>query len=110
VTGLDRKAAVAAYKERKSPAGVYAVRCQASGQTWVGQAPDVDAIRNRIWFTLRQGGSSYLPLQAACTEHGGDALVFEVLERIEEESALARARILKERTAHWRAHLAAMPI
>jgi hypothetical protein len=110
MTGPDRKAALAAYKERKTPAGVYAVRCAASGQAWVGHAPDVDAIRNRIWFTVRQGGASYLPLQAACAAHGPDALAFEVLERVEEESALARARVLKERTAHWREQLAAAAI
>jgi hypothetical protein len=107
MAGLDRKAAVAAYKERKAPAGVFVVRCAASGQAWVGQAPDVEAIRNRIWFTLRQGGRSYLPLQAAQAAHGAEALSFEVLERVEEDSPLARARILKERTAHWRAQLQA---
>lgn len=110
MTAQDRRAAIAAYKERKTPAGVYVVRCAISGQAWVGQAPDVDAIRNRIWFTLRQGGQSYLPLQAAQAAHGADALAFEVLERIDEDSALARARILKERTAHWRAELQAEAI
>lgn len=107
MAGIDRKAALAAYKERKTPAGVFAVRCTASAETWVGQAPDVDAIRNRIWFTLRQGGQSYRPLQAACAAHGMEAMQFEVLERIEEDSALARVRVLKERTAHWRAELGA---
>jgi hypothetical protein len=110
MAGIDRKAAVAAYRERKTPAGVFAVRCPASGEAWVGHAPDVDAIRNRIWFTLRQGGSSYLQLQAACAAHGLEALEFEVLERVEEDSALARARILKERTAHWRERLVAAAI
>lgn len=107
---VDRKAAVAAYKERKSPAGVFAVRCSASGEAWVGQAPDVEAIRNRIWFTLCQGGAGYRPLQAACAAHGLEALSFEVLERIEEDSALARVRVLKERTAHWRVQLGAEAI
>lgn len=110
MTGPDRRAAIAAYKERKTPAGVYAVRCAASGQAWVGQAPDVEAIRNRIWFTLRQGGQAYLPLQAAQAAHGPDALAFEVLERVEEDTALARARVLKERTAHWREQLRAEAI
>lgn len=104
---LDRKAAIAAYKERKTPAGVFAVRCTVSGQAWVGQALDVDAIRNRIWFTLRQGGQTYRPLQSACAAHGLDTMEFEVLERVEGDSALARTRILKERTAHWRGRLEA---
>ena len=53
-----RKAAVAAYKERKAEPGIYAVRCMASGQAWVGGAPDLATIWNRVSFTLRQGVST----------------------------------------------------
>ena len=53
----DRKAAVEAYKERKTVAGIYVVRCAASGEQWVGQAPDVETIRNRLWFTLKLGSN-----------------------------------------------------
>jgi hypothetical protein len=35
----ERKAAVSAYKERKPIAGVYAIRCAATGEQWVGSAP-----------------------------------------------------------------------
>ncbi|MET4040164.1 hypothetical protein ABIC03_001849 [Bradyrhizobium sp. RT6a] len=45
---IDRKAAIAAHKERKTVAGVYVVRCAASGEAWVGQAPNLDTIQNRI--------------------------------------------------------------
>jgi hypothetical protein len=34
---MDRKAAVAAYKERKSACGIYALRCGPSGEVWVGR-------------------------------------------------------------------------
>jgi hypothetical protein len=37
----DRKAAIAAYKERKTVAGIYVIRCAASGGAWVGQAPNL---------------------------------------------------------------------
>ena len=46
--GEDRKRAVAAYKERKVEAGIYVVRCLASGQVWVGSAPDLSTIQNRL--------------------------------------------------------------
>ena len=36
-----RKAAVSAYKERKATAGVYAIRCAATDEQWVGTAPDL---------------------------------------------------------------------
>jgi hypothetical protein len=38
MTETTRKAAVAAYKERKIAAGIYAIRCVASDQVWIGSA------------------------------------------------------------------------
>ncbi|AWK86976.1 GIY-YIG nuclease family protein [Azospirillum thermophilum] len=102
--GEERRAAVSAYKERKVSAGVYAVRCAASGQVWVGTAPDLATIRNRLWFQLRMGVSPHRDLQAAWTAHGPDGLAFEVVDPVEfkeEEPAYARAATLKERLAHW---------
>jgi hypothetical protein len=51
----DRKAAIAAYKERKTIAGIFVIRSKASAEQWVGQAPNLEKIQNRIWFSLRQG-------------------------------------------------------
>ena len=81
----DRKAAIAAYKERKTFAGVFVIRCKASTQAWVGQTPNLEKIQNRIWFTLRQGSHTCRTLQAAWTAHGPDSLTFEECERLEEE-------------------------
>jgi hypothetical protein len=103
-----RKAAIAAYKERKSSSGVFAIRCAATGQVWVGQTLSPDSIQNRIWFTLRQGGHGNRELQAAWSASGGTGLSFELLERLdEEESAYVRDSLLKERAGHWRATLEA---
>ena len=38
----ERKAAVSAYKERKPVAGVYAIRCSATDEEWVGAALESD--------------------------------------------------------------------
>ncbi|QQN65873.1 GIY-YIG nuclease family protein [Bradyrhizobium diazoefficiens] len=109
---IDRKAAIAAYKERKTTAGIYVVRCAASGEIWVGQAPNLETIQNRIWFTLRQGSHPCLSLQAAWDAHGeAGGLTFAECERLEdEESAYVRNTLLKERVAHWRAELKAEAI
>lgn len=102
MTAEDRKAARSAYKERKVAAGIYAVRCLATGEAWVGAAPDLSTIRNRLWFTLRQGSNPHRALQEAWRRHDPDAFAFEVLEQLEEEtSAYLRARALKERLSHW---------
>jgi hypothetical protein len=102
----DRKAAITAYKERKTAAGIFAVRCTASGQIWVGQTPNLDTIQNRIWFTLRLGTNSNRDLQSAWSAHGGETFTFEPLERLkDEESPYVRDAVLKERALHWRSML-----
>ncbi|RQH05597.1 GIY-YIG nuclease family protein [Bradyrhizobium sp. RP6] len=107
---IDRKAAIAAYKERKTVAGIYVVRCAASGQAWVGQAPNLETIQNRIWFSLRQGSHTSRSLQAAWSAHGEAGLTFGECERLDEETAYVRNALLKERLLHWRAELKAEAI
>ena len=107
----DRKAAIAAYKEQKTFAGVFVIRCEASSQAWVGQTPNLEKIQNRIWFTLRQGSHTCRSLQAAWTAHGPENLSFEACERLdEEETPYIRDALLKERLKHWRAQLGAEAI
>jgi hypothetical protein len=108
---IDRKAAVAAYKERKAIPGIYAVRCAASGQVWVGQTPDLAAVSNRIWFTLRQDCSRIRSLQDAWNAQAGDGFALEELERLDDED---RGYVLdahvKARLSHWRLKLGALAI
>jgi hypothetical protein len=101
-----RKLAIADYRKRMSVAGIYAVRCAATGEVWVGQALDLDKIQNPVWFTLRTGNHSNPDLQRAWSTDGKAGLSFEILERLEaEELAYVRDTLLKERLAHWRAAL-----
>ncbi len=105
----DRKAAVAAYKERKPLAGVFVVRCAA--EQWVGAAPDLATIWNRISFALRQGVAAPASLQAAWREHGADSLSFDVLEEVDQDDlAFGRERALRKRRDHWCAALGAEAI
>ncbi|KRR29707.1 GIY-YIG nuclease family protein [Bradyrhizobium retamae] len=98
-----RKAAIAAYKERKTIAGVFVIRCKATSETWVGQTPNLEKIQNRIWFSLRQGSHPCRSLQAAWAAHGSDSLTFETCERLEEEETpYILDALLKERALHWR--------
>jgi hypothetical protein len=107
----DRKAAIAAYKERKADVGIYVVRCAASGQQWVGSTPDLRTIWNRVSFTLRLGDGRPPSLQQAWTKHGASAFAFVILERIEtEDLGYDRDRTLRDRVNHWRDALPAEPI
>ena len=99
----ERKAAVSAYKERKAIAGVYAIRCAATGEQWVGAAPDLSTIWTRRSFALRQGIEPNPGLQSAWNTHGADSFTFKILEEIDlEQLTYGRDRALKERIAHWR--------
>jgi hypothetical protein len=104
----ERKAAIAAYKERKPAFGVYSVICEATGEAWVGRSRHLETQQNGLWFALRQGGSPHRTLQAAWTRHGEDAFRFEELDRLLEDfPALTRMDELKRRQALWKARLGA---
>jgi len=80
MTHSARRAAVAAYKERKPQGGIYALRCGPSGEVWLGRSHRLDAQRNAVDFQLRHGGAASPSLRAACRAHGPDAFTFETLE------------------------------
>ena len=99
----SRRSAVRDYKERKVPAGIFAVRCAATGQAWVGLSRNLDGQQNSTLFGLRLGSHMNKALQAAWNAHGADAFAFEVLEVVDDEdlTALGRADLLKRRERHW---------
>lgn len=106
-----RKAALAEYRERKADAGVFAIRCAASAEVWVGRAPGLAAIRNRVFFALRQGSSPHPTLQAAWNAHGADSFTFEVLEQPDDDAlGLSPDRALKRCQAEWMEKLGAVAI
>lgn len=107
----ERRAAIAAYKERKVALGIYRVRCVATGETWVGHALDLAAIGNRIMFMLRQGTHRDASLQSAWCRQDGADFVIEEVERLDDDAlAAGRDRVLKARRDHWCSLLGAQPL
>jgi hypothetical protein len=98
----ERKAAVAAYKDRKVVAGVYIVRCAPTDQRWVGCAPDLTMIWNRLTFSLRQGSERHPSLQPAWRAHGAESFTFDIVERVDaDELVYGRDRALRDRRDRW---------
>lgn len=111
MTTEQRKAAIAAYKRRKSPAGVFALRCAAAGKVWVGQTRDLDKVWNRISFSLKTGADPRRDLQAAWNAHGEAGFAFETLERLDDEPLdFALQAALDDRVAVWRDKLGAAAV
>ncbi len=106
---LTRREALRQYKERKVEAGIFAVRCTATGQAWVGASRNLGQQQNGIWFGLRLGSGRNPAMQAAWREHGADAFRFEVLEVLDDEdlSEVSRDLRLKAAEARWRDSLGA---
>lgn len=103
-----RKAAIAAYKERKPAYGVFAVICGATGEAWVGCSRHLDTQQNGVWFALRHATSPHASLQLAWSQHGEQAFRFEELERLREDfPEISRMDELKKRQALWRHRLQA---
>jgi hypothetical protein len=109
MTVQDRKALVAAWKQRPRRAGVYAVRCAPTGQDWVASAPEIDRREAGLWFTLRLGSHPNRALQAAWNAHGAAAFRWEVLESflVEDMSEWELGARLKSRERRWREALGA---
>ncbi len=97
-----RKALSTAWKDQAPDTGVFMLWIDGQPTRWIGTAPRLSAMETRLRFELRMGQAKTPALQAAYKAHGADALCFEVLEVLKDDlSDMARARILKERHAHW---------
>jgi hypothetical protein len=105
---IDRKAAAAAFKERKPVPGVYAVRCAGSGNLWLGQASDMTTVQNRHWFALRMGSHTNRVMQAAWASHGEASFSLDLVEILgDENDGTALASQLRDALKRWRTELGA---
>jgi hypothetical protein len=100
----DRKAAIEAFKNREPRRGVFAVRCTATGGTWVGATPNLEAAHNGLWFMLRLGTHRDRALQSEWQAHGESAFHYEVLEELEPDILeMDVADALKQKKREWAA-------
>lgn len=103
-----RKEASRKFKERKPPCGVFSVRCTETGQVWVGSFTNLEAMRNRLWFSLGQGNHRDRALQEEWNVHGEATFQYEILEKFGDEMcAIEVSDRLKVRRHHWAARLGA---
>jgi hypothetical protein len=68
----------------------------------VGTAPNLESIRNRIWFSLRLGKNNEREMQDDWNAHGEATFEFEVLETLKDDVAeLSVKDLLKEKGLQW---------
>lgn len=107
----QKKEAIRKFKERKSIAGIYAVRCPTTGRVWVGGSRNLDATRNGLWVALRSGAHRDTSLQREWTALGESAFTYEPVEALPDDTpALTLPDELKARKKHWLDTLGAEPL
>lgn len=105
---IDKKAARREAKERVTQRGIYAMRCTATGQAWIGNSKDLKSAKTGLLFGLRIGGHINRELQNAWNQHGADAFRFEILEEFDPDLPEMTLRdALRDRQKHWRGELSA---
>jgi len=84
---MDRKKLIREYKEKKPDMGVYALRSNATGTTYLGWAKDLRAMLNRQSFTLGTGMHDNKALLEDWLENK-DSFEMLVLETLEYDEKL----------------------
>ena len=105
---MNRKEAIAEYKNRKVPRGMFVVRFADDGPAFVDATPDLDAARNSLLFTLRNSLHPNKELQAEWNAHSEEAFEYQILEMLDEDvNPHAIQDLLKEQKVQWAERLGA---
>ena len=108
---MNRKEAIAEYKNRKTPRGIYGVRFADDGPVFVDAVPDLGAAKNGLLFALRSGAHRNAELQAQWNAYGEAAFRYEVLEQLEADLApMAWRDLLKDKKKEWLEKLGARKV
>jgi hypothetical protein len=79
----NRKAMLAAYKERKVVGGVYSITNTITEEKHIYSTADLEGIKNRFKHSKTMGGCFNLILQKTWNEYGADAFELEILDSLE---------------------------
>ena len=105
---INRKQATQDYKDAKIPRGIYVARCLATDRVWVDSSRNLAATKNSFWFFLRAGNHKNISLQDDYNALGADAIQYEVLEQLDDDTpTTAVTDLLKEKKLLWAEQLKA---
>lgn len=98
------------YKDNPPGAGVFAIRCAASGHVYVNASMNLQGALNRARFQLRMQGHRDRQLQQQWQQHGEAAFTFEVVDVLKRREDATEAQLREDLAgllALWREELGA---
>jgi hypothetical protein len=99
---MTRKEAIREFKERKTPRGVFAIRCAKTNRVWVGASRNLDAAKNGYWFGLGTGKHLDKSLQGEWTAQGEPEFSYEILEKLDDDvHPMELTDLLKAKQSEW---------
>jgi hypothetical protein len=102
IAKAEMKRGARQFKERKPLPDIYALRCRATGHTWIDSSPNLDAAQNSQFFQLRQRLHRNKEMQAEWNAVGEESFEFTVLETLSEDTpSLNLHDLLRERKQFW---------
>jgi hypothetical protein len=108
---VNRKEAIAEWKNCKVPRGTYVVKFSDDGPVFVDATPDLGAAKNLLLASLRVGSHWNKQLQAEWNAHGETAFRYEILEELEDDlEPMVWRDLLKDKKKEWVAKLGARPV
>lgn len=94
----ERKAAVAAYKQRKITGGVFRIANRETGRRLLMADLDLKGAENRFRFSQATGSCTYGKLSGDWARYGGTVFEFEALEEIEKKEEQSMEAFREELT------------
>ena len=80
---MDRKEAIKNYKNTPTPVGVFRIRNNRDGKSFIGSSANLPAMLNRQRFQLDHGAHANKQLQADWSAMGADSFTIESLDVLE---------------------------
>lgn len=100
----NKKALKDLYKNRRVTGGVFRIRCEGSGRSWLKAGQNLDGQKSRFHFAVTQDSCLEPAMLPDWKEHGAASFTFTVLEELEkrpDQSDAEFARDIKTLLALW---------
>lgn len=82
---LSKKECIQQYKTRQMIGGVYVIRCQGNGRTWLKSTSDLQGEQNRFQFALSNNSCLNPAMLREWNQYGSQSFSLQILEELKKK-------------------------